>query len=455
MSSSIQNPTHRPLPDGWIEHFDSQRNLWYYVDLNSDPPRVVLVHPSELTDKHPSSAPAKVKDNPRNSPSQRPVGPRQSASTSSSSVGHSSQRPRRATVAQQLYASSLSVAPGDPLLATIIAENSSRTSPQHSSGSSTSVSENIVSNSSSSSKAYSSSDTSASSSTRVSPTSPVTSSLSIDAHNPRKFLDYTRLVGTRRVTYSGPQPFIGPRSSGKTLAPGSAGSTSKIGADAFYPGSVRTSPSILTQSASLEPPSSHHHPSTLPAPKSHQMKAALNPNKMPSSSDSSAVCPQLLITAPVNVARSMSASIEAVALTADAPLMGKGSRLDETSLNGPNPPSGSGASVRPLPPTTKLSSNRNNLSLLVETTILQPKPVRPLAGVSLNLQVQVANVASESSAEHSSALQDFPLKRKKTPLLQNPSLNLSKNAKGKTPIRTIYDRLLLSSSPVSENFTSL
>ncbi|KAF8203736.1 hypothetical protein BJ912DRAFT_210334 [Pholiota molesta] len=308
MQPLTRNPIQRQLPDGWIEHFDSQRNLWYYVDLNTDPPRVTLVHPSEFNDKHPSSAPARVKDHgqqPRSSHVQRPIGPRQSASTSSNSIPHPSQRPRRATVAQQLYASSLTVGSKDLLIATTISETSSRTSSNSGSGSATPLSDNIVSIPSSSTSCPSSSSTS--SSTRVSPTSPAAPAPSIDVHNPKYFLDYARLAGTRRVTYSGPQPFIGPRSSGKALASGSAGSQNKVafGADAFYPSSVKTSlsSSVLLKSTALDLPDNHLHLSALSAPNSHQMKAAVNSDELPSSSDSSAICPHLLITAPMNVAR--------------------------------------------------------------------------------------------------------------------------------------------------------
>lgn len=497
MQPLTRNPIQRQLPDGWIEHFDSQYvvisvdcffainnylgeiygqwnsipqilyefNIFhrYYVDLNSDPPRVTLVHPSELNGKHPSSAPARVKDHghqpPRGSPVQRPIGPRQSASTSSNSIPHPSRRPRRATVAQQLYASSLTVGPKDSLLATTISETSSRTPSHCGSGSATPVSDNIVSSPSSPTGYPSSS--SASSSTRVSPTSLAAPSPSMDVHNPRNFLDYTRLVGTRRVTYSGPQPFIGPRSSGKTLASGSAGSHNKVAfeADAFYPGPVKTSlsSSVLLKSTSLDPPDNHLHLTALSAPNSHQMKAAVNSDELPSSSDSSTVCPHSLITAPINVAQSMATSIEPLTPTTDETLKGKRSRREDSyssrkpsSILNESDPSTSSTSIRPLPPTTKPPS-RNNSSLASEA-ILQPKPMRPLAGVSLNLQVQVSGVKSESSPDHLGAHQDFVSKKKKGPLLQNLSLSLSKNAKGKTPIRTIYDRQLLSSSPVLDDF---
>ena len=76
--------------------------------------------------------------------------------------------------------------------------------------------------------------------------------------------------------------------------------------------------------------------------------------------------------------------------------------------------------------------------------------MRPLAGVSLNLQVQVAGVTSESSPEQ---LADPALasKKKKNPLFKTLNLGISKNAKGKTPIRTIYDRQMLSSSPITDD----
>jgi hypothetical protein len=108
------NPDSRPLPAGWAEHFDSQCVLnprfWvarvttgerssfastnmhdgYYVDLNSEPPsRVAFVHPCDGITQ-PLSVPSLGMG------PQRPIEPREGTN-----------RSRRATVAQQLYASSM------------------------------------------------------------------------------------------------------------------------------------------------------------------------------------------------------------------------------------------------------------------------------------------------------------------------------------------------------------
>ncbi|KAF8659521.1 hypothetical protein AX16_001820 [Volvariella volvacea WC 439] len=38
----------RPLPPGWHQHWDSQRQIWYYVNTNVVPPQVSYVHPSGI-----------------------------------------------------------------------------------------------------------------------------------------------------------------------------------------------------------------------------------------------------------------------------------------------------------------------------------------------------------------------------------------------------------------------
>ncbi len=72
--------------------------------------------------------------------------------------------------------------------------------------------------------------------------------------------------------------------------------------------------------------------------------------------------------------------------------------------------------TRPLPPTAK-PVLKMDISP-PPPPILQPKPMRPLAGVSLNLQVQVAGVASESSPEQL-ADPSASLEEEKEPIIQN------------------------------------
>ncbi|KAF8167876.1 hypothetical protein B0H34DRAFT_34686 [Crassisporium funariophilum] len=47
MQTVVKNPDPRLLPQGWAEHFDSQRKIWYYIDLDSVPPRASFVHPCD------------------------------------------------------------------------------------------------------------------------------------------------------------------------------------------------------------------------------------------------------------------------------------------------------------------------------------------------------------------------------------------------------------------------
>ncbi|KLO15724.1 hypothetical protein SCHPADRAFT_902092 [Schizopora paradoxa] len=43
--ASRTNPDTRPLPAGWIELLDEQRNLWYYKNVSVNPNRISYVHP--------------------------------------------------------------------------------------------------------------------------------------------------------------------------------------------------------------------------------------------------------------------------------------------------------------------------------------------------------------------------------------------------------------------------
>ncbi|KJA29327.1 hypothetical protein HYPSUDRAFT_510795 [Hypholoma sublateritium FD-334 SS-4] len=437
MQVSVKNAETRPLPSGWKEHFDSQRNLWYYVDLNAEPPRISLAHPSELSDKHPASAPLHKSHKDHLSPNQRPVGPRNNAASSSSGSTRPSQRPRRATVAQQLYASSLTVSPKEPLRATTIAENAPDS--RRPSATSTPAPE----------EAYSpplagpGSSPSTGSSARVSPTSPP----AVDVHNPRNFLDCTRLAGTRRVTVSGTQPTLAPRGVSKSRLPPPMAPLDQemegLGVDAFYPAAVKTSPSPMPLPLrSVSDPSGSSHASPALSPDSQQGTGTRRPDAAGlhaasgPSTGAPALTPRLLMPGDASLTWNPKED------TLSAP------RLPSLPPEGtPKEPGAPGA--RPLPPPAKPV-------LKMDITpppppILQPKPMRPLAGVSLNLQVQVAGVTSEPSPEQLADPSHLASKKKKNPLFKTLNLGISKNAKGKTPIRTIYDRQMLSSSPVTDD----
>ncbi|KAF9535788.1 hypothetical protein CPB83DRAFT_878871 [Crepidotus variabilis] len=231
METNQKNPDSRRLPAGWAEHFDSNRGVWYYINLGIANPRVTFVHPCDESASvpPPASAPALQSTSgsaeSSSSSSMRPLGSRES----SSSLGIS--RGRRATVAQQLYASSITPKP------TVSPSHSRRPSvssnhntfhPDNTNQEGSTPNSNGLAESSSqfnsttqqNQRAMTNSTTPASSSSGSSPTSASGGSSGLlDSHDPRNFFNYTRLSrGTRRMTYNGPQP--GP-SSAQSASPSS------------------------------------------------------------------------------------------------------------------------------------------------------------------------------------------------------------------------------------------
>ncbi|KAJ3493541.1 hypothetical protein NLJ89_g10995 [Agrocybe chaxingu] len=45
---TARNPDTRPLPEGWIQHYESSKQLWYYVQTTVMPPKVSFTHPLDL-----------------------------------------------------------------------------------------------------------------------------------------------------------------------------------------------------------------------------------------------------------------------------------------------------------------------------------------------------------------------------------------------------------------------
>ncbi|KAF8807623.1 hypothetical protein BYT27DRAFT_7256196 [Phlegmacium glaucopus] len=61
----LENLHSKPLPQGWSEHFDTERKIWYYVDLDSIPPRASLVHPADnISQGHDQSGGASILSRP-------------------------------------------------------------------------------------------------------------------------------------------------------------------------------------------------------------------------------------------------------------------------------------------------------------------------------------------------------------------------------------------------------
>jgi len=172
------------------------------------------------------------------------------------------------------------------------------------------------------------------SSKNVSPTSPT--SMHLDTHDPRNVFDCTRLApGSRRMTVNGAHPAtITSLNQNQTRASSSHGV-----AQLLYPSSVNPSPSPLQ--VMKDRPDTRNGRSAQPTPE-------VKPVKTP------------VITFSGNFSPST------------------------TMISSKSSPSHMLDYTPPVPPLTNLP-------------ILQPKPIRPMQGISLNLQVQVAGVADTPS----------------------------------------------------------
>ncbi|PPQ67382.1 hypothetical protein CVT25_005961 [Psilocybe cyanescens] len=362
MQLPLQNSDTRTLPEGWADHFDSERQIWYYIDLHSEKPRVSFAHPCDLDRQHPSSAPARVKEhlNPTRS-LQRPVGPRKNSSASVNSVIRETQRARRATVAQQLYASGLTLAAGGST--GLRTPSATFRCP---SVSNSPASDEVASNSAKGST--------------VSSTSPPPLSPHLDTHHPRNFFDCTRLApGTRRMTVNGARPSLTPTPMQLASDPGAqSDGASYAAAQAFYHPSVSVAVNLS--------------PSPMPI-------SAKDPSNAQIAQLNKASSQRPRITTPYNNAFSSSTSSLRSNRIADK--NSYNSTTEDDLLIMPNY-AASHTLFTPLnvstlqnaqPETSGSSKKPRGLPPLATTTILQPKPIRPMHGISLNLQVQVAGVA--------------------------------------------------------------
>ncbi|KAJ3517626.1 hypothetical protein NLJ89_g391 [Agrocybe chaxingu] len=482
MPAAPRNPDTRPLPEGWAEHFDSQRELWYYIDLNASTPRVTFVHPCDGT--HPASAPVK---SPREHGAYgrlaiRPVGGRDNPMHAATAASRDPQRTRRATVAQQLYASSLTLESRNPPPPSLSVDSKSRSSSRRPSVSSThskSPSDETTASSSTSLAAVAATACSvggtlpvgasyppAHSTTsqthlhqglaNVSSSTPSAASLThLDSHDPRNYFDCTRLSrGTRRMTYAGPQP--GPSSrSGAIL--GVKGESTKDGtsytAQAFYHPSVVTSP-LASPAPKVSSGSNYtqRRPSLFPpATSSVQQHSTSNssttltwnpprveaptppipptPSHFPDENLYSAVTEDNLMvvhshhsdTSPNHFSDAKSSY---AAITEDNLLVMPSHLQNRTSTRSKR------RSFAPIDVALLQNSEQSNtrplkdISTMVERPILQPKPVKPINTVSLDFQVQVAENPAESDEPpetHSKA------KRKSNVLKKGIGLGIGKN----------------------------
>lgn len=439
-----------------------------------------MVHPSE-SQATPASAPGRFGEpGTRTPPIQRPAGPRESSSPSGS-LRPPQRRPRRATVAQQLYASSL---PANHSRETLF-NGPLTTEPEFTSTQSTdseAPNSEITTSSSSSSPSsvlsppnirVSTTGTNAKSFTATSPTSPTQAHL--DVRNPRHMLDCTRLAGSRRVTYSGPQPRI-KRHVAPVPADARLDATSTappVDAQSLYHHSAR----VTTPSPSALPKrnvalAQHDKDAVLPissvptSRKQNMKSATTTSNEITSlqhaASEASFPPSRLKPTVALSklsprheekgytaiVSDDLSLNPKSSAETSSRPTLQPLNTKDVSNRS----PNDSAPCPRPLPSISSRTIGDNNSSQINQTSqqpIAQPKPIRPMAGVTLNLQVQVAAVSQGLGQETG---EDNPALKRKLPLLTSFRNGLSSKAKGKMPIRTIQDAESMEISPIAETF---
>ncbi|KDR85222.1 hypothetical protein GALMADRAFT_233943 [Galerina marginata CBS 339.88] len=398
MQSMFKNPDSRPLPEGWAEHFDSQRRIWYYVDINAKPPRATFVHPCDVDGKQPASAPAKYGSIVRIL--QRPVGPRTNASASLNAGSRNGRRARSATVAQQLYASSLTTsASREPPLAadrSFLRQPSMSPSP---------TSDEVAFASSSNTPYYTSK------SSNVSSTSS-SSSTNLGTHYPRNLFDCTRLApGTRRMTVNGPQP----------SQPSSSGSERQDGvthvARALYHPSVNTTPSPIPLQGLLD---NNLRRVTIPVQKSSGILSNAPSIAHSNGIPQSPMSPMTILSASrLNINPTSQDTKQYTAITDDNLMIMPQSMSIASSALSASPVALDVASLQDEQPVVASSSqaSRHIPQTNTDTDILQPKPIRPLKGISLNLQVQVA--AMSETLDKDEGVQSYSKSKRKSQLLKN------------------------------------
>ncbi|TFK30662.1 hypothetical protein FA15DRAFT_751674 [Coprinopsis marcescibilis] len=91
----------RPLPNGWVEHFD-QHNQPYYVNLNTRPPTISSTHPGDILPPSHNVPPT------CNAPPTHNLHSRGPAKTPFGQAETRTHQPRQPSYAQQLYANAMS-----------------------------------------------------------------------------------------------------------------------------------------------------------------------------------------------------------------------------------------------------------------------------------------------------------------------------------------------------------
>ncbi|KAF9526262.1 hypothetical protein CPB83DRAFT_858077 [Crepidotus variabilis] len=96
------NSDARPLPKGWVQHYESSKQLWYYVQITVMPPKVSFTHPADLLSTTTASSSG-------DTPSKRSRSPAPFEPTPDKSIPPTIQpsaQTQGMTLAQRLYASS-------------------------------------------------------------------------------------------------------------------------------------------------------------------------------------------------------------------------------------------------------------------------------------------------------------------------------------------------------------
>ncbi|KIM45772.1 hypothetical protein M413DRAFT_292826 [Hebeloma cylindrosporum] len=95
-----ENSDRRPLPEGWVQHYESSKQLWYYVQTNVTPAKVSFTHPADMT------GPANRRFSTMPSPGQNPLAPMEMPRPTHTPAQPPRPQSSGKSFAQQLYASS-------------------------------------------------------------------------------------------------------------------------------------------------------------------------------------------------------------------------------------------------------------------------------------------------------------------------------------------------------------
>ncbi|KAF9057314.1 hypothetical protein BJ165DRAFT_1397607 [Panaeolus papilionaceus] len=114
MQNVAGNPDGRPLPEGWSQHFEPSKRMWYYVQMNIMPPKVSFTHPADLAGNGEGSRTPTLPQSSHNT--HHNSMPRPQSMSFPQMPGVDGSRSGGLTFAQKLYASSASNTHAVPML---------------------------------------------------------------------------------------------------------------------------------------------------------------------------------------------------------------------------------------------------------------------------------------------------------------------------------------------------